>query len=142
MLLARGDTNGAKAALGQASLHAKSFSELERAKLGMLQANLGGTRAVRIDALSRLVAAVPTDVQALDSLAKSLENNDLAYWNLYLATPAHTQRILEKFQVRMGLIAPKLGAQKLGYNLSIIAPGKPMQNAFIESFNGRLGMNC
>ena len=23
-----------------------------------------------------------------------------------------------------------------------IAPGKPMQNAFIESFNGRCAMNC
>jgi uncharacterized cupin superfamily protein len=41
-----------------------------------------------------------------------------------LAPKPPPQRILDKFQVRMGLIAPKLGAQKLGYNLSIIAPGK------------------
>lgn len=69
LLLARGDTNGAKAALGQASQHTKSFSELERAKIGMMQANLGGSRTDRMEALSRLVAAVPTDLQALDSLA-------------------------------------------------------------------------
>ncbi len=69
LLLARGDTNGARAALAQASQYEKSFSELERAKLGMMQASLGGSPADRMDAFSRLVAAVPTDVQAMDSLA-------------------------------------------------------------------------
>jgi uncharacterized cupin superfamily protein len=33
--------------------------------------------------------------------------------------------ILEKFQASMGFIGQPLGAQKLGYNLTVIAPGKP-----------------
>ncbi len=69
LLLARGDANGAKAASAQAASHANGFSGLERAKLAMMQASLGGSRSDRVEALSRLVAAVPTDVQAMDSLA-------------------------------------------------------------------------
>ncbi|MDR3419342.1 MAG: cupin domain-containing protein [Nevskia sp.] len=41
------------------------------------------------------------------------------------------EHILQKFSGRMGQIAPKLGAQKLGYNLTIVAPGKrafPLHN--------------
>ena len=38
------------------------------------------------------------------------------------APPAH---ILKKFDGSLGLISPALGAQKLGYNLTLIAPGKP-----------------
>jgi uncharacterized cupin superfamily protein len=30
----------------------------------------------------------------------------------------------ERFDVRLGMIAPKLGAQKLGYNITAVPPGK------------------
>ena len=32
--------------------------------------------------------------------------------------------ILERFQASIGSIAPELGAQKLGYNLTVVPPGK------------------
>lgn len=34
------------------------------------------------------------------------------------------------------------GCQQTGVEWPIIAPGKPMQNGFIESFNGRLRDEC
>jgi putative transposase len=33
-------------------------------------------------------------------------------------------------------------ADQAGVEWHYIAPGKPMQNAFIESFNGRYATNC
>jgi transposase InsO family protein len=33
-------------------------------------------------------------------------------------------------------------SQTVGVEWHYIAPGKPMQNGFIESFNGRLGDEC
>ena len=69
LLMARGDSNGAEAALAEAARHASSFTELERAQMGMMRASQGGSRADRMEALSRFIAAVPGDVQALDSLA-------------------------------------------------------------------------
>jgi len=34
------------------------------------------------------------------------------------------QHILDRFEGSMGMIAPRLGAQKLGYNLTVVPPGK------------------
>lgn len=42
-----------------------------------------------------------------------------------LAPKQPPEHILEKFDGSLGMIAPTLGAQKLGYNLTVIAPGKP-----------------
>ncbi len=41
----------------------------------------------------------------------------------------------ERFDARMGLIAPRIGAQKLGYNLTAVPPGKrafPLHNHHIN----------
>ncbi|MEO8128371.1 MAG: tetratricopeptide repeat protein [Bryobacteraceae bacterium] len=70
LLGSRGDTAGAKAALAAASQHASSFSALERAQITMLAANLGGSPDDRAAALREMAAAAPTDVQALDALAR------------------------------------------------------------------------
>ncbi|MBV8061962.1 MAG: cupin domain-containing protein, partial [Nevskia sp.] len=42
-----------------------------------------------------------------------------------LAPKLPPEHILEKFDGGLGLIGPALGAQKLGYNLTVLAPGKP-----------------
>jgi len=42
-----------------------------------------------------------------------------------LAPQEPPARILERFDASMGFISQALGAQKLGYNLTVIAPGKP-----------------
>jgi uncharacterized cupin superfamily protein len=34
------------------------------------------------------------------------------------------QSILDRFQASIGFISPQLGAQKLGYNLTVVPPGK------------------
>jgi hypothetical protein len=39
-----------------------------------------------------------TPEKALDSLAKALEANDLGYWMLYIGTPDHLQRMLDKYK--------------------------------------------
>jgi len=54
LLLTRGDTNGAKAALAEATPYIKGFSETDRARLGMIQAGLGGSRSERVEAPSLL----------------------------------------------------------------------------------------
>jgi uncharacterized cupin superfamily protein len=42
-----------------------------------------------------------------------------------LAPTLPPEHILQKFDGKLGMIAPRLGAQKLGYNITVIAPGKP-----------------
>lgn len=48
---------------------------------------------------------------------------------------AATGPAAERFDARMGIIAPRLGAQKLGYNLTAVPPGKrafPFHNHHIN----------
>lgn len=50
-------------------------------------------------------------------------------------TFAATGAAAERYNARMGMIAPRLGAQKLGYNLTAIPPGKrafPFHNHHIN----------
>lgn len=37
---------------------------------------------------------------------------------------AATGEAAERYETRMGMIAPRIGAQKLGYNITVISPGK------------------
>ncbi|HET7363142.1 MAG TPA: cupin domain-containing protein, partial [Burkholderiales bacterium] len=37
---------------------------------------------------------------------------------------APTGRAAERYEARVGMIAPKIGAKKLGYNLTAVPPGK------------------
>jgi hypothetical protein len=53
-----------------------------------------------------------TPEKALDSVAKSLEASDLAYWNTYLATPDQLQRMLAKYKTLDAMVAANIDDPK------------------------------
>ena len=64
------------------------------------------------------------------------------------ALPTYTAKgpTAERFDLRMGEVAPRIGAQKLGYNLTAIPPGKrafPFHNHRVGHtfYNGNLYSN-
>jgi Flp pilus assembly protein TadD len=69
VLLSRGDSAGAKAALAEAAKYSKQFPEADQAKLAVLSSTLSGSAEERTAALSRLTAALPADIPAWEALA-------------------------------------------------------------------------
>jgi len=58
------------------------------------------------------------------TMKKSVMNLDEVKLRPMPAALAATGETAERYDVRMGMIAPRLGAQKLGYNLTSVPPGK------------------
>lgn len=57
-------------------------------------------------------------------MAKPIMNIDEVKLQARPAAMAATGEAAERFDARMGMIAPFIGAQKLGYNITAVPPGK------------------
>lgn len=79
MLLARGNTDGARQAIAEAAQHSKNFSPVDRAKFDVLRARLDGTQQQSAASVSRLAALLPTDISVWQMLASlRTASNDFA----------------------------------------------------------------
>jgi len=67
--LGSGDPSAARSILAEAQSHAANFSELDRARLDVVQANADGDTNKRAEALARVAKLLPSDVEVWQTLA-------------------------------------------------------------------------